>query len=219
LLNPYAKGQLFEIEDENLWEGKDEPLYFLGVSTKRYVLYNKLPAGTYRIRKFSAHGTGDLIPPENWRSGAPEPYKDVQELGGPRFMYDYWYHAIEFIEAKAEGLLPPDAEFTLPQEFSKHAAMMRVAVSTWDYYDRFRDIPGIKPFSFFTLLSSFSRDIVSRRDYDEATRERYLSLCGTAFYAPHAKDYAAMKAKANEDSGFAIRRWPHRCLCGNRRWS
>ena len=206
MLNPYARGQLFELEDENRWEGKDEPLYFLGVSTKRYVLYNKLPDGTYRIRKFSAHGTGDLIPPENWRSTTPEPHKDVNELGGPRFMYDFWYHAIEFMEAKAEGRLSSDAEFTLPEEFLKHAAMMRVAVTTWEMYERFRDIPGIKPFSFFTLLSSFSRDIVERRNYDAATRERYLNLIGTAFYAPHAKDYAEVKAKAAEDDRFAIRR-------------
>ena len=205
-LNPYACGDLFEIEGENRWKGEDLPLYFLGVSTKRYVLYNKLPDETYRIRKFSAHGTGDLISPENWRSITPEPHKDVNELGGPRFMYDFWYHAIAFMEAKAEGRLSPDAEFVLPEEFSKHAAMMRVAVATWDYYERFRDIPGIKPFSFFTLLSSFSRDIVERRNYDAATRERYLNLIGTAFYAPHSKDYAEVKAKAAEDDQFAIRR-------------
>ncbi len=205
-LNPYARGRLFEIEEENHWEGKNELLYFLGVSTKRYVLYNKLPDGTYRIRKFSSHGTGDLIPPENWQSTTPNPHKDVNELGGPRFMYDFWYHAIEFVEKKADGSLLPDAEFELPEEFSKHAAMMRVAVTTWEYYDRFRDIPGIKPFSFFTLLSSFSRDIVNRRNYDEETRERYLGLCGTAFYSPHAKDYAAVKSKAAADDRFAIRR-------------
>jgi hypothetical protein len=205
-LNPYARGQLFELEDENRLKEKNEPLFFLGVSTKRYVLYNKLPDGTYRIRKFSAHGTGDLIPPENWRSSTPEPHKDVNELGGPRFMYDFWYHAIEFVEAKAEGRLSPNAEFLLPEEFSKHAAMMRVAVTTWVLYERFRDIPGIKPFSLFTLLSSFSRDIVNRRNYDASTRERYLALVGTAFYAPHAKDYAEVKAKSAEDDRFAIRR-------------
>jgi hypothetical protein len=102
--------------------------------------------------------------------------------------------------------LPPDAEFVLPEEFSKHAAMMRIAVTTWEMYERFRDIPGIKPFSFFTLLSSFSRDIVGRRNYDAVTRERYMNLVGTAFYAPHAKDYAEVKAKAATDDRFTIRR-------------
>jgi hypothetical protein len=130
----------------------------------------------------------------------------VNELGGPRFIYDFWYHAIGFIEGKASGSIPRVAEFTLPEEFSKHAAMMRVAVTTWELYERFRDIPGIKPFSFFTVLSSFSRDIVNRRNYDAATRERYLSLTGTAFYAPHATDYAEVKAKASEDDRFAVRR-------------
>jgi hypothetical protein len=130
----------------------------------------------------------------------------VNELGGPRFIYDFWYHAIGFIEGRASGSMPPVAEFTLPEEFSKHAAMMRVAVTTWELYERFRDIPGIKPFSFFTVLSSFSRDIVNSRNYDAATRERYVNLIGTAFYAPHAKDYAEVKAKAAEDDRFAIRR-------------
>jgi hypothetical protein len=54
--------------------------------------------------------------------------------------------------------------------------------------------------------SSFSRDIVNRRNFDASTREGYLGLIGTAFYAPHARDYAELKAKAAKDDGFAVRR-------------
>jgi hypothetical protein len=43
-------------EDENDWKGEREPLYFVGVSAKRCALWNRLPDGVYRIRKFSTHG-------------------------------------------------------------------------------------------------------------------------------------------------------------------
>jgi len=120
-LSPYA-GQppILEREDQNEWpdgSGEREPLYFLGVSAKRYVLYNRLPDGSYRIRKFSNHGLGayatitdadldvkllksrpDVPPPHTVddETGKPTSYP----LGGPMWSYLLWY---DFIVACETG--------------------------------------------------------------------------------------------------------------------
>jgi hypothetical protein len=68
----------------NRWQKKPEPLYFLGDSAKRYVLYNRLSDGTYRIRKFSSHGVGTWKSREGYVSPAhiPAPCGNVHKLGG-----------------------------------------------------------------------------------------------------------------------------------------
>jgi hypothetical protein len=58
-LSPYQdQPPLLQHEKVNYWDGELEPLFCLAISAKRYVLYNRLPDGTYRIRKFSSHGVG-----------------------------------------------------------------------------------------------------------------------------------------------------------------
>ena len=68
-LYPYQDaGQLFEYEDPNFTldpkdpnkvvDGQHEPLYFLGISAKRYALYNRLENGRYRIRNYRAMDSG-----------------------------------------------------------------------------------------------------------------------------------------------------------------
>jgi hypothetical protein len=87
-LSPYeGRPPILEHEDENSWQGKSEPLFFLGISSKRYALYNRLPDGIFRIRKFSSHGTGMWRSLPNYKSppDIPEPCDDVFKLGnGPR---------------------------------------------------------------------------------------------------------------------------------------
>jgi hypothetical protein len=112
-LSPY-RGQppLLELEEQNIWDGRREPLYFLGIADKRYVLYNLVldPDGpiekdgeryNVRIRKFSGHGLGVHRGREDYQSlpHIPEPCeKNVHDLGGPRWNYDIWYDAIVAIE-------------------------------------------------------------------------------------------------------------------------
>ena len=128
-LYPYDDGgQLFEYEEQNFAidpddpnrtrDGVHEPLYFLGVSAKRYVLYNRLRDGRFRIRKLSSHGLGmwgrrdqeKHAPPEH----VPPPHPYIEEkdadgdvtfcrfssapLGGPPWVYGLWYDAIWTLE-------------------------------------------------------------------------------------------------------------------------
>jgi hypothetical protein len=112
-LSPYrGHPPILELEQENQWEGRREPLYFLGIADKRYVLHNLVPdlSGpiekdgeryNVRIRKFSGHGLGVHRGRVDYRSlpHIPEPCeKDVHDLGGPRWNYDIWYDAIVALE-------------------------------------------------------------------------------------------------------------------------
>ncbi len=70
-LNPYEKkGSIFKIEDAQLSELRQasakrnsNPLYCYCISAKRYALFNIGPAGEVIIRKASAHGLGQYLPP------------------------------------------------------------------------------------------------------------------------------------------------------------
>jgi hypothetical protein len=101
-LSPYkSQLDLLEIEKENLQNGVPEPLYFIGMSSKRYVLYNRLRDGTHRIRKFSSHDAGTWTAPKDYGSPSdvPEPVGDVFDLGGERWLCDLWCDAIRQIES------------------------------------------------------------------------------------------------------------------------
>ena len=69
-LNPYdKKGPIFKIEDANYLitedeeDSKLEPLYCYCISAKRYALFNIGSNGEVIIRKASAHGLGQYLPP------------------------------------------------------------------------------------------------------------------------------------------------------------
>jgi hypothetical protein len=100
-LSPYrGHPPILELEEENQWEGRREPLYLLGIADKRYVLHNLVPDPSgpiekdgerynVRIRKFSGHGLGVHRGREEYRSlpHIPEPCeKDVHDLGGSRWV-------------------------------------------------------------------------------------------------------------------------------------
>lgn len=66
-LSPYSFDEpLFKLEKENFREGSKElqPLWFFGISAKRYALYN-LDGGVPVIRKASLHGLGHVLNPFN----------------------------------------------------------------------------------------------------------------------------------------------------------
>ncbi len=211
-LSPYAgKPPLFELEDVNDWHGQDEPLLFLGVSAKRYVLYNRLDGGLFRIRKFSSHGLGGLSSPypDNTSPAAtPEPCEHVHDLGGPRWVYDLWYRAIEALE---RGIYPDGRKLVMrdgaPLYVVEDAALdvpalHQVTVTTAHLYEQFKRLPSVWPFSFFTVLPGFKDEFApmgrmaeigpgSNMNIGDATRlmNFYLDVgrTGTPFYAPYAK--------------------------------
>jgi DNA polymerase family B len=109
-LNPYEqKGPLFKIEDANYQLEGDEqtetlaPLYCLGISAKRYVLFNLDSEGRPVIRKASAHGLGHLRAPYGEDEAPfhiPAPSIPLKDIGVERWQYDVWY---QIIVAALEG--------------------------------------------------------------------------------------------------------------------
>jgi hypothetical protein len=146
-LNPYRdQAPILETEEINLWNEKIEPLFFLGISAKRYVIYNLSDEGKPRIRKMSAHGTGsyDFERKLDLPSDVDEPLKGVEQ--GKRWLYLLWYRAIEQIE-KGQRLHIPNEDWT--QIICKRQKVITKPSMLQD----FAFIPDLKPFNFFTELS------------------------------------------------------------------
>jgi hypothetical protein len=237
-LSPY-RGQppLFEDEDVNQWRGEPEPLYFLGVSAKRYALYNLLPDGTHRIRKFSSHGVG------TWNSRAgyvspphiPEPVGDVHVLGGERWHYDLWYGAIAAIDCGTlvNGLPLPRDERGVPQYTVPESAWLdtpafhQVTISTPHLYRLYGDVPGIRPFNFITVLPALNDKQVFWRqrsleraategattwDAARAGQATYEGLAGVSFYAPFARTAADLREVRRADTHELVAGILHRTL-------
>ena len=130
-LNPYEKkGSIFKIEDANYPTAesadglKFEPLYCYCISAKRYVLFNRGPTGEIIIRKASAHGLGQYLPPyeaDDAPSSIPTPSVPLNDIGVERWQYDLWYM---IIRAALDG--HPDQV-----DLSYHDALKRPAVSRY----------------------------------------------------------------------------------------
>jgi len=156
-LSPYAKNKdgsvpaLFELEDVNFVGKTRVPLYFLGVSCKRYALYNHNEDGTYSIRKVSAHATGrysfdrDLSIPED----VPIPpfyMKDNKKIKKFKdWHYLLWYRAIQAAEAGTDIEIPIE-------KWSNNVARYQESISTPGKAKLYSYIPGIRPYSFFTAF-------------------------------------------------------------------
>jgi hypothetical protein len=130
-LNPYEKqGPIFKIEDANYClESKDEksqlePLYSYCISAKRYALFNISQSGEIVIRKASAHGLGQYLPPyetEHAPHSIPAPSVKLDDIGIERWHYDLWH---QIIRAVLDG--HPDEV-----DLSYHDALKQPAVSRY----------------------------------------------------------------------------------------
>lgn len=123
-LNPYSFDKaLFKLEDENFINGVESDLWFFGVSSKRYVLYNIIN-GKIVIRKHSSHGLGHIknpFPDGDWEK---EFWINILD-------YHYGNKTIEEIEEK----------------YSEYFAISQLTVSTPLLISRFRKINHRKSFS------------------------------------------------------------------------
>jgi hypothetical protein len=73
------------------------PLYFFGISAKRYALFNIDENGQIVIRKASGHGLGHLMAPypeSNAPKSIPEPVIPLSKIGVERWQYDLWHQII-----------------------------------------------------------------------------------------------------------------------------
>ena len=237
-LSPYrGKPPIFEDEDVNEWNGRAEPLYLLGVSAKRYVLYNQLADRTYRIRKFSSHGVGTWKGRDGYQSPphVPDPCDSISALGGERWHYDLWY---DFIVALETGKLPSGVllrrdeqgvpQYVVPDTtWLVSPAFHRVTISTPHLLREFHDIPDIRPFNFITVLPALTRqDIFWRHlhleqaatraemSWEEANKckARYEGLSGVSFYAPYATQAADVRDVRRSDTHEVTTTIEHRTL-------
>jgi hypothetical protein len=156
-LNPYEqKGPIFKIEDANYsiqCDSKIEPLYCYCISAKRYVLFNRGPIGEIIIRKASAHGLGQYLPPyeaDDAPSSIPAPLVPLGDIGVERWQYDLWYMVIS---AALEG--HPDQVDLSYHENLKRPAVSRYGATTpallkwFTTFNRGREYPEqVKPFNF-----------------------------------------------------------------------
>jgi hypothetical protein len=238
-LSPY-RGQppLFEDEEENSWQGQPEPLYILPISAKRYALYNRLPDGARRIRKFSSHGVGTWTKRSGYVSPPhiPAPCGDVQKLGGERWQYDLWYDAIAAIDG---GTLPDgrptpiDAHgaprYVVPadSEWLSAPAFHKLAITTWNLYQACKHIEGLRPFNFLTVLPVLSAEdifhrqrrieheaLAGRVSWEEvqAAKARYEVLAGVTFIAPYAETWERVREVRRTDTGEVVGGIEHRTL-------
>ncbi|WP_300380407.1 hypothetical protein [Henriciella sp.] len=101
-LNPYKEaGSILQIEDVNYAPGSDEeiePLFAWAISAKRYALFNIGKDGLPVIRKASAHGLGQWMPPyseDDPAPGVPPPIEDLRAMGIHRWQYDFWFFILK----------------------------------------------------------------------------------------------------------------------------
>jgi DNA polymerase type B, organellar and viral len=130
-LNPYEKkGPIFKIEDANFCletsseNPQLEPLYSYCISAKRYALFNISQSGEIIIRKASAHGLGQYLPPyetEDAPNSIPAPSIKLDDIGVERWHYDLWH---QIIRAVLDGR--PDEV-----DLSYHGALKQPAVSRY----------------------------------------------------------------------------------------
>ena len=190
-------------------------MYCLAVSAKRYALYNGLDDGTVRIRKFSAHGTGDLIDPPNYHSITPEPTENVYKLGGARWKYNCWYRAIQQVERGNTKVVIHSPELEAP-------VLAKLTLSTWHLYQSHSNIPDVRPFSFITVLPALSESVLIWRQNIEraarigdnvfATSDSYEGLAGVTFYAPFGKSFADITGKVRRSDTHALITLEHKTL-------
>jgi hypothetical protein len=158
-LNPYADGtvtSLVKLEPENF--ALDDPsrpveLYGLASSWKRYVAYNRTPAGAV-IRKPSEHGLGLYRPPVPPRADWDASWREWVEL--------VWRRIVDEAEGRDPG--PEPGWFDLP-------AVSQLPVSSPGVLEPFRALNDgrpyadqIKPFGFLRgLLRELGDEVLDHR--------------------------------------------------------
>ena len=165
-LNPYdKKGSIFKIEDANYLitedeeDSKLEPLYCYCISAKRYALFNIGPNGEVIIRKASAHGLGQYLPPYEANeapASIPPPSVKLNDIGVDRWHYDLWF---KIVQAALDG--HPDQVDLSYHDNLKRPAVSRYGATTpallrwFDAFNSGREYPDqVKPFNFLNAYQA-----------------------------------------------------------------
>ena len=144
-LNPYSfETDIFEMEKENYHyeTGELEPLWFYGISSKRYVLYNMTNDGP-KIRKHSSHGLGHL----------QNPFKDKKD-----WKEALWYDILRCV-------YHPDEFDDIVEQYTSRFAVSQMTLTTPDMEKRLKKLnknkdyrDKIKPFNFIHIGISVETD-------------------------------------------------------------
>jgi hypothetical protein len=220
-LNPYEqKGPLFKIEDANYrLEGDKQPrdlapLYCLGISAKRYVLFNLDRHGGPVIRKASAHGLGHLLSPYREDEAPPHipgPSVPLNIIGVERWQYDLWY---QIIVAALEGH-PDQADLDHHPALDRPAAS-RYAATTPPLLNWFkahnRNRPyrdQVRPFGFMLAFQALSPALASKETFEFKNSpkqvKRRKAIPPAKPIAPYGRDVTqAAKGSFDRDTGKPI---------------
>lgn len=145
----------YEKYNYNVVTGKREPLYFIGISSKRYVLYNRNKNGTFRVRKASAHALGSWSGIEGFNYPVNIPTMPDDITGCPEWAYCLWYDFIRTVETGKHSNGKPFNGTNYHILFNSNSWLDQPAFAQHTFsraYDmkRFESI-NIKPFGFITL--------------------------------------------------------------------
>ena len=250
-LNPYTGNDpIFNIEDVNfkikcdkennvvrdekgngkLDKGSLEPLYFFGVSAKRYALANRGGNGEWIIRKASGHGlahitASDYASEKHLHPAAPfavekedasplwfgvkGAWKEGELCHGrnPRLFCDLWRLAFE----KTEAYTPEDGDFEgyLRAELRdavgampglKQRQMLQTAVSSRDEWLTLQKLPALRAFMFFNMLPKPESDAFFSAE-DFRTNKLREDLLKTSFYTSGGKDARALTLSKYREKG------------------
>jgi hypothetical protein len=149
-LNPYDPtrvGEILKIEDCNKDRaGKQQQLYGLAISAKRYVVYRRQKHG-FEIVKPSEHGLGIVFVPDKRRRYKPTDCKD-QETDYARWIVEAWEQLLDDHFRRVKD--PENALATRELWFASLPAMMRIRVTTPNVMKalRKRDPRAAKPYNF-----------------------------------------------------------------------
>jgi hypothetical protein len=213
-LSPYRDVRaILEVKSENFdAHGQIVPLFFLGVSSKRYVMWQEIEQNEIRIVKFSSHGLGGMYEPYTDTASPfpdiPQPSKRVQELGGARWVYDLWYRVVYGFKyhVDLDGVTPqrqnPKTNEPLFSVTSVPELQIprfhKLTLSTWYLYETYGQSKGIedlRPFNFISILpshignSAYSSTrlfspIDDIKDFNQ--RSAFVQALKHCFYAPYA---------------------------------
>jgi hypothetical protein len=220
-LNPYnQKGPLFKIEEANYRiEGDRQteelaPLYCLGISAKRYVLFNLDPENRPVIRKASAHGLGHLLAPyreEEAPPHIPAPTVPLSKIGVERWQYDLWH---QIVMAALEGhpdQIDLDYHPALDQPAaSRYAATTPTLLSWFKTYNQnraYRD--QVRPFGFMLAFQAVVPALVLEETFEFDGSSKRLKGTKAAAplkpIAPYSRDISqAAKTCFDRDTGKPI---------------
>jgi hypothetical protein len=217
-LNPYEKkGPIFKIEDANHRIADDsdesvlEPLYALCISAKRYALFNIGEHGEIIIRKASAHGLGQYLPPyedKDAPNSIPPPSVKLDDIGVESWQYDLWY---KIIQAELDG--HPDLvdlsyhDGLIQPAVSRYGATTPALLKWFETFNSGREYPDqVKPFNFLSAFHARPQfELPDTEQWAKPKRGRPRKQSDTKPIAPFNRNVReAAKAAFDRETGQPI---------------